>query len=117
MRSRPVLAAIGDGSMQYSIQALASASALGVPVTVLVLENREYAILKWFAAREDTPKVPGLDLPPIDHVGLAAAYGVPGESVTSAGELREALRHGLEADGPRLVHVPITPHEDSGRTG
>ena len=39
-RSRPVLAAIGDGSMQYAIQALATASALGVPVTVMVLENQ-----------------------------------------------------------------------------
>ena len=108
--ARPVLAAIGDGSMQYSIQALATAATLGVDVTVLVLDNREYAILKWFAARERTPKAPGLDLPPIDHVGLAAAYGVPGETATTADELRAALGRGIagpRGGGPRLVHVPI----------
>ncbi|WP_018333043.1 benzoylformate decarboxylase [Actinomycetospora chiangmaiensis] len=106
-RSRPVLAAIGDGSMQYAIQALGSAAMLGVPVTVLVLENREYAILKWFASRENTPKAPGLDLPPVDFCALAAGYGVPAESVSSADELRAALERGRDGDGPRLVAVPI----------
>ncbi len=105
--SRPVLAAIGEGSMQYAIQALASAAALQVPVTVLVLDNREYAILKWFAHRENTPKVPGLDLMPIDHLALARGYGVPAESVTTTGELAAALRRGFAGPGPRLVHVPI----------
>jgi benzoylformate decarboxylase len=108
---RPVLAAIGDGSLQYTVQALASAASLQVPVTVLVLDNREYAILKWFAAREQTPKVPGLDLPAVDHVGLAQAYGVPAESVGSVDELRAALRRGFAGPGPRLVHVPVPPSE------
>jgi benzoylformate decarboxylase len=106
-RDRPVLAAIGDGSMQYSIQALATAAALGVPVTVLVLENREYAILKWFAARENTPKAPGLDLPVIDFGALAAGYGVPSEVATTVEELRAALERGRDGDGPLLVSVPI----------
>jgi benzoylformate decarboxylase len=105
--SRPVLAAIGDGSMQYAIQALATASALAVPVTVMVLENHEYAILKWFAARENTAKAPGLDLPPVDFTALAAGYGVPAESVSTPDELRAALERGRDADGPRLVSVPI----------
>ncbi|MEJ2867085.1 benzoylformate decarboxylase [Actinomycetospora sp. OC33-EN08] len=106
-RSRPVLAAIGDGSMQYGIQALATAAATGAPVTVLVLENREYAILKWFAQREGTPKAPGLDLPPVDFTALAAGYGVPAESVTTAEELRAALERGRDGEGPRLVSVPL----------
>jgi benzoylformate decarboxylase len=110
-RSRPVLAAIGDGSMQYSIQVLATAAALGVPVTVLVLENREYAILKWFAARENTPKVPGLDLPTVDFLALAGAYGVPAEVATTSDELRAALERGRDGEGPLLVSVPM------GRSG
>jgi benzoylformate decarboxylase len=111
--SRPVLAAMGDGSMQYSIQALATAAALQVPVTVLVLDNREYAILKSFARSENTPKVPGLDLMPIDHLALARGYGVPAESVTTTDELAAALRRGFAGPGPRLVHVPIPPAPDA----
>ncbi|GAA4776826.1 benzoylformate decarboxylase [Actinomycetospora chlora] len=107
--SRPVVATIGDGSLQYSVQALATAASLQVPVTIIVLDNREYAILKWFAAREQTPKVPGLDLPAIDHLALAQAYGVPAESVGTVDELRAAVRRGLAGPGPRLVHVPVPP--------
>ena len=47
---RPVVAVIGDGSLQYAIAALWSAVAYHVPLTVLVLRNEEYAILKWFAS-------------------------------------------------------------------
>lgn len=110
--SRPVLAAIGDGSLQYTVQALATAASLQVPVTVLVLDNCEYAILKWFAAREQTPKVPGLDLPDLDHLALARGYGVPAETVGSVEELRAAVRRGVAGPGPRLVHVPVPPRED-----
>jgi len=75
--SRPVLAAIGDGSMQYSIQALTSAAMHQVLVTVMVLDNREYATLKWFAEREKTPNPPGLDMPAIDHGEPAHSYACP----------------------------------------
>ncbi|WP_285651888.1 benzoylformate decarboxylase [Actinomycetospora sp. NBRC 106375] len=107
--ARPVVAAVGDGSLQYAVQALATAASLQVPVTVLVLDNREYAILKWFAAREQTPKVPGLDLPAVDHLALAQAYGVPAETVGTVDELRAAFRRGVAGPGPRLVHVPVPP--------
>jgi benzoylformate decarboxylase len=78
-----------------------------VPLTVLVLENREYAILKWFAARENTPKAPGLDLPAVDFTALASAYGVPAEVARTVEELRAALERGRDGDGPLLVSVPI----------
>ncbi|RYF60375.1 MAG: benzoylformate decarboxylase [Comamonadaceae bacterium] len=105
--SRRVVAAMGDGSMQYSIQALATAATLRVPLTVLLLDNSEYAILKWFAERENTANVPGLDMPPIDHVALSRAYGVPAETARTADELTAALNRAFDTDGPHLIHVPI----------
>ena len=107
--SRPVVAVLGDGSLQYAIQSLATAAAQQVPVTIIVLDNREYAILKWFAQREQTPKVPGLDLPAIDHLALAQGYGVPAETVGTVEEFRAAVRRGVAGPGPRLVHVPVPP--------
>jgi benzoylformate decarboxylase len=109
--SRPVFSVVGDGSLQYTVQALATAASLQVPVTVLVLDNHEYAILKWFASQERTPKVPGLDLPALDHLALAQAYGVPSETVSTVDELRAAVRRGVAGPGPRLVHVPVPSSE------
>ena len=58
-RNRPVIAVIGDGSFQYSIQALYTAAQHKLPVLVVVPDNREYAILKSFAEEEKTTGRPG----------------------------------------------------------
>src|SRR2546423_8646422 len=50
--SRPVVCVVGEGSAQYAIQALWTAVAYDVPLTVLVVNNAEYGILKWFAGLE-----------------------------------------------------------------
>ncbi|HYG96853.1 MAG TPA: benzoylformate decarboxylase, partial [Solirubrobacterales bacterium] len=57
---RPVVCVLGEGSAQYAITAFWSAVAHDVPVTYLVLNNGEYAILKWFAEVEQTAGAPGL---------------------------------------------------------
>lgn len=106
-RNRPVLVAIGDGSFQYSLQALWTAAQQALPVVYVVLNNSEYAILKAFASLEDTPGVPGLDLPGIDIVALAGGYGCHAERVTDKAGLSDALRRAFEAKGPTVIDVPI----------
>jgi benzoylformate decarboxylase len=109
-RSRPVVAVLGEGSAQYGITALWTAAAYRVPVTFLVLNNSEYAILKWFGMLEGVSGVPGMDLPALDVAGVAAAYGVPSQRVSGVEELSEALRGAIPADdGPRLVEVAVAP--------
>jgi thiamine pyrophosphate-dependent acetolactate synthase large subunit-like protein len=44
-----------------------------IPVTVVVVSNAEYGILKVFAGFEQTPDVPGLDLPGLDVTATAAS--------------------------------------------
>jgi benzoylformate decarboxylase len=61
---RPVVAAMGDGSIQYAITSLWTAARYGIPLTIVVASNSEYGILKEFGAVEHTAGVPGLDLPP-----------------------------------------------------
>src|SRR3954463_6387903 len=68
---RQVVCVIGEGSAQYAIQALWTAVAYDVPLTILVLRNEEYAILKWFAGLEAVPGAPGGALPRLDVAGVA----------------------------------------------
>ncbi|MBV8055677.1 MAG: benzoylformate decarboxylase, partial [Deltaproteobacteria bacterium] len=74
-RNRPVIAIIGDGSFQCSVQAIWNAAQLNLPLLIVVLRNEEYCILKSFALLEQTPGVPGLDLPGLDIVSIARGYG------------------------------------------
>ncbi len=104
---RPVVAVLGEGSAQYTITALWTAVAYKVPLTILVLRNDEYAILKWFSDLEQVTGVPGLDLPGLDCVAIARAYGMEAARVEDRDSLRDALADGIGASEPRLVEVPI----------
>ena len=106
-RNRPVLAFIGDGSLQYSIQALWTAAQLALPLVVVVPDNREYAILKSFALLENTPDVPGLDLPDLDIAAIARGYGCFAVPVETPGDARDALREALRRGGPTVIVASI----------
>ncbi len=106
---RPVVAVIGEGSAQYAITALWSAVAYDVPLTVLVLRNSEYAILKWFAMVEQVEEAPGLDLPALDTAAIADGYGVSTTKVEDADALTEALKTAIASPKPELVEVGVAP--------
>ena len=106
---RPVVCVLGEGSAQYAIQAFWSAAAYDVPLTVLVVRNDEYSILKWFAMIEEVGGAPGLDLPALDVPAVAEGYGVRARRVEGAGELGTALREAIASPRPEVVEVRVAP--------
>jgi benzoylformate decarboxylase len=106
---RPVIAIIGDGALQYSIQALWTAVETGVELTVLVPSNAEYAILKAFAAIEGNEGVPGLDWPAFDIGALAAAYGCLTERAEDPDAVREAVSRSVGSGRTTVIAAPISP--------
>jgi len=108
-RNRPVIAVIGDGSAQYSIQGLWTAVQQKLPILYVVPCNRQYCILKSFAVLEETPGVPGLEIPGLDYVALANGYGATGVHAQSAEEVRAAVAAALGRKGPTVIEVPIQP--------
>ncbi len=110
----PVLCVVGDGSAMYSPQALWTAAHERLPVVFAVVDNREYRILKGaLSARGDASAARGtylgmdLDDPPVDFLALAGAMGVPATRVERAGDVGDAVRAAVAADGPWLLHLPI----------
>jgi benzoylformate decarboxylase len=106
-RKRPVIVVIGDGSVHYSVQALWSAAQLRLALAIVVLRNEEYAILKAFADAQDTPGVPGLDLPGLDVVSVARGYGCDAARVENLDELRRLVSEARTKDRPTVLEVPI----------
>ncbi|MDT5348461.1 MAG: benzoylformate decarboxylase [Mycobacterium sp.] len=106
---RSVIATIGDGSFQYSVQAIYTAAQHRLPVVFVVMRNGEYSILKSFAQLEKTPGVPGLDLPGLDIASIAAGYGCRAINVDSTEKLAYEFTAALEADGPTVIVVPTKP--------
>jgi benzoylformate decarboxylase len=108
-RKRTVIATIGDGSFQYSIQAIWTAAQHKLPIVFVVMRNGEYSVLKSFALLEKTPNVPGLDLPGLDIESLAVGFGCHAVTVDGTEQLAKEFNAALGADGPTVIVVPTKP--------
>ena len=98
--SDTIVATIGDGSFQYSIQAIWTAAQHKLPIVFVVLRNGAYAILKSFALLEKTPDVPALDLPGLDIASLATGFGCRTANVATTDELASEFKAALQPTDP-----------------
>jgi acetolactate synthase-1/2/3 large subunit len=117
---QPVIALVGDGSVMYTIQSLWTLMNENLDVTVIVLNNRSYAILnielERVGAKGDGPKAKSqLDLSktPIDFVAMAKGMGMPAKKATTAEEFNDALAAAIREPGPHLIDA-IVPSEYEG---
>jgi acetolactate synthase I/II/III large subunit len=111
---RPVLALQADGSSLYTIQSLWTMAREQLNVTVVIFNNRSYAILKVELARVGAegagPKANAqfdLSGPDLDFVKLGTGFGVPSLRVDTAEQLLDALRGAIAEPGPHLIEVVI----------
>ncbi len=112
----PVVSLAGDGAALYSPQSLWTAAYENLPVTFVVMNNREYNILKNFmrsqehftSARQNRFIAMDLTDPPIDFLALAASMGVPASRVDSVGDIAAAVEAGIRSGKPNLIEIPVT---------
>jgi benzoylformate decarboxylase len=107
-RNRPVIAIMGDGSFQYSVQSLWTAAQQHLPIAVIVLRNREYAILKSLAAFEGIPNLPGLDLPGLDIVSIAKGFGCDAALLDDLNSIKTATAKAWTKSKPTVLEIPIS---------
>jgi acetolactate synthase I/II/III large subunit len=107
----PVIAVCGDGGLAMALGELGTLVQQRLPVTVLVVDDRGYGMLRYDQARAGVPAA-GVDLTTPDFVAVAAAFGLPSTGVRSVrGGLAVALAKSVASRSPHLVHVParLTP--------
>jgi acetolactate synthase-1/2/3 large subunit len=117
---RPVLALAGDGSAMYTNQALWTMVNEDLDITVILFNNRSYAILNVELERvgaEDagTKAKSQLDLsePPIDFAELGRSMGMAATTVSTAEGFNKALANAFREPGPHLIEA-IVPSEFKG---
>jgi acetolactate synthase-1/2/3 large subunit len=109
-----VIALQGEGSAMYTIQALWTMAREQLDITVVILNNRSYAILnielERVGAQGAGPKAHSqLDLagPNLDFVALGNGMGVPSRRVDTAEQLTAELERAIREPGPHLIEVVI----------
>jgi acetolactate synthase-1/2/3 large subunit len=96
-----VLAIVGDGGFQYGIAEVATARQHGLDVTLLVVDDSGYGILREYQSEAGFAHA-GVHLEQPDFEALFAAYGVPARRTTPE-ELGQDLRAALATPGPAAV--------------
>jgi acetolactate synthase-1/2/3 large subunit len=103
---RPVVALIGDGCFQMTCGEVAVARRLGLPLPVVVLDDRWLSLIQVKQERRRFG-VYGTDLGREDLDAPAHYFGAPALTVRSAGDLEKALRDALRADGPTVIEAVV----------
>jgi acetolactate synthase-1/2/3 large subunit len=99
------VAVVGDGGFLFACGELATAAQERLPLTVVLVDDGGYGMLRFDQVQAGVP-TRGVDLVTPDFAALAAAFGVPAETVDGfGGAFEAALIKSLDTDGPHLVAV------------
>ena len=108
---RPVVCFSGDGSAMYSIQALWTAAHHKLPLSVVIVNNGGYRIIKQrlLALHGDDHYV-GMDFadPPVDFAGVAKSLGLEAIRISDPAELKPQLKSAFARPGAKLIEVMVS---------
>jgi benzoylformate decarboxylase len=112
---QPVVSLVGDGAAMYSPQALWTAAREDLPVTFVVINNREYNVLKNFMRSQPhylsarSGRFIGMDLlePAIDFPALARSMGVPARRLDTIADIRDGITEAIASCRPNLVEIVV----------
>ena len=106
-----VTAICGDGGFMMNSQELETAVRLGVHITVIILRDNAYGMIKWKQANMGFNDF-GLDYGNPDFVKYAEFYGAKGHRVSSAAELLPLLQKCHQEPGVHVIEVPVDYSEN-----
>ena len=106
-----VTAICGDGGFMMNSQELETAVRLGLHLTVVILRDNAYGMIKWKQSNMGLQDF-GLDYGNPDFVKYAESYGAHGHRVASAKELLPLLESCQETPGVHVIEVPVDYSEN-----
>ena len=109
---REVVAVIGDGGFQMTLQELGTVMQERLPVKVLILDNAYLGMVRQWQSLFFGGRYSEVGLENPDFVRIAEAYGIAAERVSDRADLAEAIDRLLAADGPRLLAVAVGREDD-----
>lgn len=104
---RTVVAVIGDGGFQMTIQELGTIMQANVEVKLLILNNRFLGMVRQWQELFHDRRYSFVDIKSPDYVLVAQAYGITGNKVGKREELISALQKMLQHKGSYLLEVLV----------
>lgn len=104
---RTVVAIIGDGGIQMTVQELGTIMQTKVNVKIIILNNEYLGMVRQWQQLFHDKRYSFVDIASPDYVTVAKGYRIPGQKVSQRTHLQQALSTMLNHDGSYLLEIMV----------
>lgn len=104
---RCVVAIIGDGCFQMTLQELGTIAQEKLPVKAIILNNNFLGMVRQWQELFFDKRYSFVEMVNPDFVAITKGFGIPAERISERSELSAALKRMLETEGPYLLEVMV----------
>jgi acetolactate synthase-1/2/3 large subunit len=109
---KQVVAIIGDGGFQMTVQELGTIMQYRIPVKILLLNNNFLGMVRQWQQLFFEGRYSFTEMKNPNFVALAEAYSIPAKKVSDRKNLKATLAEMLRTDGPFLVEAVVEKEEN-----
>ena len=106
--NRQVIAFIGDGGFQMTVQELGTIMQYRIPVKIVLLNNSFLGMVRQWQEMFFNSRYASTEMVNPDFVTLASAYGIPARMIKERKELKEAATEMIASDGPFILVAEVS---------
>jgi acetolactate synthase-1/2/3 large subunit len=104
---RTVVAIIGDGGFQMTLQELGTIMQEGINVKIVILNNQFLGMVRQWQELFHEKRYSFTDMKSPNFVALAKAYNIDGQSVSERNKLKGAIKEMLDSNQSYLLEVMV----------
>lgn len=104
---RAVVAIIGDGGIQMTIQELGTIMQFGAQVKIIILNNQFLGMVRQWQQLFHDKRYSFVNITSPDYIAVAKGYYIEAQKVERRENLRQALKTMLDHDGAYLLEVMV----------
>jgi acetolactate synthase-1/2/3 large subunit len=109
---REVVAVIGDGGFQMTLQELGTIAQSGLPVKIIILNNNFLGMVRQWQQLFFDNRYSFVELQNPDFITIAKGFGIEGHKVSDRSLLSESLDTLLNSDKPYLLEIVCEKEEN-----
>jgi acetolactate synthase I/II/III large subunit len=109
---RVVFAMAGDGGFQMTIQELGTISQYNLDIKIIVLNNNFLGMVRQWQQLFFEKRYSFTEMKNPDFVGIAKAYGIASQKVTSRENLDQAIQEMIDHQGPYVLEVVVEKEDN-----
>jgi acetolactate synthase-1/2/3 large subunit len=109
---REVVAVIGDGGFQMTIQELGTIFQTQAAVKIIILNNQFLGMVRQWQQLFFDRRYSYTELVNPDFVAVAKGYRIPAQCVSERGQLEQALNEMFATAGPYLLEIAVEKEDN-----